>query len=764
MAVSSWPEAVMPRFPRLKAHLWLEVVRPDLTVVLSDTGSTVFEGRIVPLLAPYLDGRHSTTDMAKVLSGQATVLDIEFGLSLLVDEDCLAPDDGAPLPPDLGPGETTERSTYLESLGLSAAETAERLASWTITVRALGGLDPDPWRQSLLDLGVRVADAGETLLVLTRDPRAKTLSAIHHDQLAEGKPWLLVRPIGREVWIGPLFRPPVTGCWSCFARRLAQNQPRHDFVSTTFEDGGGIDRVTRPTLPSSLALARHAVALQVLRWLAGDGRHLEDHLLILDTATLVGQRHRVLRRPACPDCSPSTACPEPNPIELRPVPLDSFVDGGYRTVRPAETLGRLAHHISPRTGFVGRLEEANTDPFPRADGARPPVSGRGKIHVVFADHVFPSRDPREALVSGQRRRSAGKGLSAEQAHASALCESLERISGVFRDDEPRIRGRFVDLRDRAIHPARCLLYSERQYHERERWNQGSPGYGWVPRPFDESREIEWSPLWSLSEKRWRYLPTAYCYFDVPQPREQRFCRGDSNGNAAGNTLEEAILQGFLEVVERDAVAIWWYNRLRRPRVSVASFGRTEHLELLRLYDDLGRHLHVFDVTHDLGILTLAAVSWAKEGPPRPLLGFGAHLEAEVALGRALTEMNQFLPGLFAGRDRAILSRSDVDLAYRLPDPGTTLRQKSDFPTPAFSDLRQAVTHCVEAARRRGLETLVLDQTRADIGFPVVKVVVPGLRHDWPRFAPGRLYDVPIALGWLDQPRAEHELEPAHIMI
>jgi len=39
------------------------------------------------------------------------------------------------------------------------------------------------------------------------------------------------------------------------------------------------------------------------------------------------------------------------------------------------------------------------------------------------------------------------------------------------------------------------------------------------------------------------------------------------------------------------------------------------------------------------------------------------------------------------------------------------------------------------------------------------VIVPGLRHFWARFAPGRLYDVPVQLGWLPQPLAEEELNP-----
>ena len=61
--------------------------------------------------------------------------------------------------------------------------------------------------------------------------------------------------------------------------------------------------------------------------------------------------------------------------------------------------------------------------------------------------------------------------------------------------------------------------------------------------------------------------------------------------------------------------------------------------------------------------------------------------------------------------------------------------------------------------RAGLEVLALDQTRPEVGLPVAKVIVPGSRHFWARFAPGRLYDVPVRMGWLDAPRAEADLNP-----
>jgi ribosomal protein S12 methylthiotransferase accessory factor len=77
------------------------------------------------------------------------------------------------------------------------------------------------------------------------------------------------------------------------------------------------------------------------------------------------------------------------------------------------------------------------------------------------------------------------------------------------------------------------------------------------------------------------------------------------------------------------------------------------------------------------------------------------------------------------------------------------------------DTREQVMTCVRLAKQAGLDFLVLDQTRPDIEVPVVRVIVPGLRHFYRRFAPGRLYDVPVKLEWRDRPLQENELNPIH---
>jgi thiazole/oxazole-forming peptide maturase SagD family component len=186
---------------------------------------------------------------------------------------------------------------------------------------------------------------------------------------------------------------------------------------------------------------------------------------------------------------------------------------------------------------------------------------------------------------------------------------------------------------------------------------------------------------------------------------------------------------------------------------------------------MGRETWALDVTTDLGIPAFAAVTCRADAPRRRiLLGFGAHLDPQVALRRAVTELAQSLPGLpeaFASDDPRARSldwwtEATVDEhPFLLPSPAPA-RTPDDYPQERVADLREAVELCVEAARRRGLETLVLDQTRPDVGLAAVKVFVPGLRHFWPRFAPGRLYDAPVALGWRTHALEEDQLNPVPI--
>jgi ribosomal protein S12 methylthiotransferase accessory factor len=92
-------------------------------------------------------------------------------------------------------------------------------------------------------------------------------------------------------------------------------------------------------------------------------------------------------------------------------------------------------------------------------------------------------------------------------------------------------------------------------------------------------------------------------------------------------------------------------------------------------------------------------------------------------------------------------------------PNGKAKRIGEFQDCSKSDVKREVEWCVERARSLGLEFLVLDMTRPDIGFPVARVIVPRMRHCWGRFAPGRLYDVPVEIGCLTRALREQELNP-----
>ena len=72
--------------------------------------------------------------------------------------------------------------------------------------------------------------------------------------------------------------------------------------------------------------------------------------------------------------------------------------------------------------------------------------------------------------------------------------------------------------------------------------------------------------------------------------------------------------------------------------------------------------------------------------------------------------------------------------------------------------------CIDRLRDAGLELIAMDKTRPDIGLSVVHVAVPGLRHFRPCFGPGRLYTVPVAMGWREKELSESELNPVPLLL
>jgi oxazoline/thiazoline synthase len=645
-------------------------------------------------------------------------------------------------------------AAYWASLGLLPEAAAKNLQKYPLRIEAIDVQGAIELGDALTGLGARVVKRSPELTVtLVNDYFEGRLAELNRQHLSDRTPWVLAQPSGVFPLVGPVFSPGKGACWMCLADRMKRNREIKALLERRDARRVAVSPlVSHPFGQSAVQLA----AVEIAKAIATDFRtELRDHIISLDLLGSTIVKHHVATRPQCPACGRKDL----RDLRRAPVPVEPaaggklvMTSGGYRTVSSRATVARFRKHVSPLTGVVSRLERIEAD-LP--------------LNTNFtATHNFsPPANTVNDLRAGLGGRSFGKGSTAEQGEASALMEAIERYSGIFQGDEIRVTKRHMDFASgEVIPPNKVLLFSDTQLRNAQTPTHESNDPQ-TPISFDRSAKIEWSPVWSLRDKRFKYLPTTLLYFFYTGPAA---FLADSNGCAAGNTREEAIVQGFLELVERDAYAIWWYNRSQRPEVDLSQFDDSYIRDVRSQFAETGRRLWMLDITGDLGVPTFVAIThWMQNGQENIEFGSGAHFDPRIAALRALTELSQFLAiGLMDG-GTGEKSSLDGTTPLRLRDhPYLTPSNKlAGQPAPHSKfdhpDTREQVASCVRLAKKAGLDFLVLDQTRPDIEVPVVRVIVPGLRHFYRRFAPGRLYDVPVKLGWRDRPIEESELNPIH---
>ncbi|MER5636427.1 TOMM precursor leader peptide-binding protein [Kitasatospora sp. NPDC002227] len=788
-----------------KAHLRVRVVPGEAAYLVSPRSVTALRGRPAELLAPLLDGTRTATEVVTAVSGELTPEQAITGLRELVDAGLVRTRTVTPDP---------AAEAYWDLAGLNGGQAAADLARDGVRVVALGGLDAAAVEQACRETGLKVVPgrSAALTLVLCTDYLDPALAEIDARQRLARRPWLLARPVGPDLWTGPVFRPGENACWHCLATRLRGHRRSETALQRAearqpADRGTGLPegRLPRPrgthpveappaqplttsvagpfpppsvrplpraeaSLGAGRALGLQTAVLEAAKWLAGHRYEGQDAVHTLDTLTLQGGAHLVTRRPQCPECGDGALVARLVRRPVTPVsrPKAPGTAGGHRALPPERVLAAYGHLVDPVTGVVKELRRE-----PR---------GLGFTHSYLSGHNLAlAPGSLGGLRAGLRALSGGKGLTDVEARAGALCEAVERYSGSWQGDEPVVRASYRELGGSAVHPARIQLFDERQYRDRERWNavHADSAAQQVPAPFDETRVIDWTPVWSLTARERRLLPSSMLYFSAAAQADG-LPWADSNGTAAGSSVEDAILQGFLELVERDAVALWWYNRTRQPAVDLDAFAPTEPwlAALLAGYRSVDREVWVLDLTADLGIPVMAALSRRTDKPAEDVLfGFGAHLDPAVALRRALTELGQLLPAVvdatadgsgYLVEDRTARSwwreETVARQPYLWPDGTVPARGPGSWEYRPRTDLREDIEDIVALTRRHGLELLVLDQTRPDIGLPVVRVIVPGLRHFWARFAPGRLYDVPVALGRVKSATLFEELNPIPLFV
>jgi YcaO-like protein with predicted kinase domain len=576
----------------------------------------------------------------------------------------------------------------------------------------------------------RTASPAGLLVAVVDDYLRPALDRLAERCRADGCGLLPIRAAGPEWWLGPYCDDATAGpMWRLFTRRLGANR-RDDLHS--LELGATFPLYGEPDPPEFVAdtvVAAIVAAVETIEaTLRGEPpASVVGAVSVLDVRRGVSTGHpiAVIGEPAA-RFTPAFGQALPPLTVTRNRSLGS----------PGEALAQMASLISPITGIVAGLE---------------------RLPAVPGTHVYAASGTLDWLDDGRpifRRGAMGKGLTDVQARISCMGEAIELVSASFTGDESRRRARWREVQEIAVHPRELLLISDAQRAHAAR-EPATAAWDGVPAALDERHAIEWVPLHSLISGRTRWLPAAYCYLDYADPRYPAapYAIANANGCAAGETLEHAILQGLLELIERDASALWWYSRARRPGIDLDTVGDPRLDAIREAYAALGRGLAALDLSTDIGVPVVAAVAWDLSDGTALSTGRGCHPDPRAAILRAVTELSQVSavgsPGDPRPHGVTVAERPHLFPDRSMPLPAAELTQTGG----------DATGRLVATLARLGHDVLVLDTTRADIGIPSVRVVVPGLRPLLRRLAPGRLYDVPAALGWVPRKLREDELNP-----
>ncbi|MDT0448778.1 YcaO-like family protein [Streptomyces hesseae] len=433
-----------------------------------------------------------------------------------------------------------------------------------------------------------------------------------------------------------------------------------------------------------------------------------------------------------------------------------------------DELRRLEDLVSPY-GLVSR-----TAPLPVREG-EPPFA----VQLAYLGVPSRSLDNLHRWAHDEdtgNADGAGTGLTPERAKLVAIAEALERYSTCAWNDAEMVVAAENDLDEEFVSPSR--------------WPRCSPTE--LARDdsklaeYDPSVPIRWVRAWSLTRQVPVLVPAISVYLHMPyESTSERFTRGITTGAAVHSDVRAAVLNGLLEVVERDAIALVWLQRLRLPELVVDP----ERLdaatrELHRVGTSTDLRVRLFDATTDFGVPVIYAMQLAdSDDTLAQVVAATCDIEPERALGKIYRELASL---------RVALRGYVAAYAGREPDPGKVSvvggavhnaapdrRGVFDFllegerPSygiegmpglPAGADPLDTV---VARLAEQGAEVLVADITTDEarqVGMRAVKVLVPealpvSFVHGERYLGTPRLYEAPRAMGHPSHP--EDAINPEH---
>jgi putative methanogenesis marker protein 1 len=369
----------------------------------------------------------------------------------------------------------------------------------------------------------------------------------------------------------------------------------------------------------------------------------------------------------------------------------------HRAIAPEDTIKNVESKL--RTAGVTRVAE---------------ITHLDRIGIPVYSAIRP--DAAEGAVSIY----AGKGATKPQAKASAMMESFERYSAELNDEHRQnfVCGIFEGSLDEYISPNSLIL----------------PNLLFDP----ETSEMEWVRSTNLKDDNVVLVPANAVYHPYITENTVKIFQSNTNGLASGNKLEEAVFHGMMEVVERDAWSIFESKRKQKPEISCENTENEIIKNILSMFKEAGINVRLVDLTADVKITTVAAVSddTILKDPALLTLGVGTHLDPEIAVIRALTEVAQSratqIHGTREDTVRAVFMRkAGYQRMKRINSHWFGESERSIDLNELKNDSGRSFKEDIETSKKLlskcGFEDILyVDLTRSEIEIPVVRVLIPGM--------------------------------------
>lgn len=326
--------------------------------------------------------------------------------------------------------------------------------------------------------------------------------------------------------------------------------------------------------------------------------------------------------------------------------------------------------------------------------------------------VYMSLCGEDALGIMPTRKQMGKGASASQAEASALMELVERFSYFSYWDNP---DNFQPMT----------------------WSQAREAFGDRLLPIsyliqsvadgvcedDAARILDLLP--------WRFAPVtdigAGQEFMAPLDWFKKL--NEFNGSSAGNTLEESMLQGGCELVERHVCAVVDRTRQETPSIDPASFTDPVLIELYEKFSTNGLKVILKDFSLGLPVPTVAALVMDPATFPHKseiVFTAGTASSPEKAAIRALTEIAQL------GGDFETGSNYEASglPKFMHPDQCAWLTSGGmvsihSLPSNKDADIATELENFCARLKDQGFTFFSVDTTVKELGIPANYNFVPG---------------------------------------